>query len=358
VPLIFGLLILVLGLSWLLYPFLTPLTPMTTLSDETDFARSSWQVYKLVFWITLVVFFLVEGFLVYCLVRFQKRSEELPEQTHGNTPLEIGWTAATIALVLVMFVPSCQQIQFSQGPAPMANPLKIKVDGRQWWWEFYYPEYDIVTANEIHLPAGRTALFDLGSTDVIHSFWFPRLGGKRDAVPGRRQPMWFTPEEPGVYRGQCVEYCGTSHANMQITAIVHTPEDFEAWVAQQKAPTPPSADPKVQQGQVAFLTTAACITCHNTFQNDQSVYGQLGPNLHKVGTRDYIASGMFENNAENLRRWLTDPQGMKPGALMNIVAPQCTGPGEPDPCCRDAVIGNCLGDETIDQLVAYLQSLK
>jgi cytochrome c oxidase subunit 2 len=360
VPLVFGLMLLVLAIAWLAYPFVTPLTPKTTiagpLSQQTEFAQSSWGVYALVYWITLVVFVLVEGFLVWVLFRFQGTRDELPEQVHGNTPLEIGWTAVTLVLVMVMFVPSCRQVAFVQGPPQVkpagAEALQIKVDARQWWWEYYYPEYDIVTANELVLPAGRTVVFDVGSTDVIHSFWLPRLGGKRDAVPGRRQRLWFTPTETGVYDGQCAEFCGTSHARMAMQTFVVPPAEFDAWVAQQKAPTDPAAMPGF-----GTFAAAGCIACHNTMQNDRAVFGQLGPNLRKVGTRRMIAAGTLENTPENLRAWISNPQSIKPGALMDIPAAQCTGQGEPEACCRKPGVGNCLDEATLSSLVAYLQQL-
>lgn len=359
-PLWLGGILCVLALAWLLYPFAAPRVPQTTLEPLTEFARSTWRVYALVFWITLGIFILVEGLLVFAALRFQRRAdapaEELPPQTHGHTPLEIGWTAATFGIVMLIFVVSCQEVNFVQGDPPSSDPLRVEVYGRQWWWEFYYPEYDLVTANEPHLPVGRTAVFEIHATDVIHSFWVPKLGGKRDAVPGRVNRLWFTPERPGRYDGQCAEYCGTSHANMLFEVVVEDPDAFARWVERQKAPTPPPADPAVQAGQTAFLQ-AGCIACHTPFQNDRSVLGQRGPNLKKVATRRLIAAGLLENTPGNMRLWLRNPQHVKPGALMDIVAPQCTGPGEPEPCCRGAGIGNCLSDETIERLVAYLRSL-
>jgi cytochrome c oxidase subunit 2 len=356
-PLWFAISLAIIAVIWILYPFIAPDTPQTTLQPTTDLGFSTHRPYTLIFWITAVVFVLVEGILVYALFRYRRRSDELPPQIHGHTGLEVGWTVATVLLVLVMFVPSCQEIHFAQAKPP-EGALRVEVNGKQWWWEIYYPEYDIVTANEVRLPAGRTVAFDLTSTDVIHSLWVPRLGGKRDLVPGRHQILWFTPPEPGVFAGQCAEYCGTSHANMALETIVMEPAEFEAWVQQQKAPSPPSADPLVQQGQVAFLTTAACITCHMPLQNDGNVRGLNGPNLRKVGTRRTLASGMFDNTPENLSSWIKDPQGMKPGALMNVPHVECTGEGTPKACCTGPATGNCLSDETVEQLVAYLGSLK
>jgi cytochrome c oxidase subunit 2 len=349
---------IVLGILWIWYPFGTPgrdHIPLTTIYPLTENARETQGIYALVYWITLAVFLGVEGLLVYALFRFRRRGDETapPEQTHGHTTLEVGWTLATVLLVLVMYVPSCQAIRFHQGKPPSANPLIIDVTGRQWFWEFYYPEFDLTTANEIVVPQGRTVLFNVTSTDVIHSLWFPAMGGKRDAVPGRTQPLWFTPTELGNYHGQCTEYCGSSHALMQMDITVRPQAEFDAWIAGQKAP----ADPASMAG-FGMFAASGCIACHMTMQNDKTVLHMNGPNLMKVASRKRIAAGILENTPENLKLWIHDPQHVKPDAKMNVPAMQCTGPGQPDPCCRDVQIGNCLAPETVDQLVSYLEMLK
>jgi cytochrome c oxidase subunit 2 len=359
-PLWFAVLLLVIGVMWLYRTLIMPLTPQTTVHPLTEFGKSTQGVYGFTNWLMILIFFAIEGWLVYTALRFQRRDDRLPKQTHGQRSLEIGFTLATTLLVMVLFVPSCQQIAFAQKAAP-EDALQVEVTGHQWWWEFYYPAYDLVTANELVLPAGKTANFRVTSTDVIHSFWFPRMGGKRDAVPGRTVHMWFTPVDPGVYEGQCVEFCGSSHANMLMHLRVVSPADFEAWVAGQKAATPPATDPRVAQGQVAFVADGGCVTCHSPFQNDGSVRGLQGPNLRKVRTRGWLASGMLENTPEEMFRWIKNPQAIKPGALMKVVnahTAQCTGPGEPEPCCTAAQTGNCLPDETIEKIVAYLESLE
>ncbi len=359
-PIWFAVILLVIGLMWLYKTLESPLTPQTTVHPLTEFGRSTQGPYVFTNWLMLAIFFVIEGWLVYTALRFQRRDDALPRQTHGNRSLEVGFTVATTVLVMVLFVPSCQETAFAQKPAPEGS-LQVEVTGRQWWWEFYYPEFDVVTANELVLPAGRTANFRVTSADVIHAFWFPRMGGKRDAIPGRSFDMWFTPPEPGVFEGQCAEYCGSSHANMLMHLRVLAPEDFTAWVARQKAPTPPAADARVTQGQVAFLAEGGCVTCHSPFQNDGTVRGLQGPNLRKIGTRGWIAAGLLENTPDNMFRWIKNPQAIKPGSLMKVVNPhtsQCTGPGEPQACCVDRQTGNCLPDEKVEQIVAYLQSLE
>ncbi len=354
-PLIMAITVAALGLYWLYYSFATPYTPQTTFFPTTDFARSTHEVYIFVNLLLLAIFVLVEGALIWVLFRFRKEDarpgDPLPEQVHGNTKIEVGLTVATTLLVIVLFVPSCQQIQFMQTKPDDA--LVIEVTGKQWWWEFYLPEHDLVTANEVHVPTGRPVRFDLTSTDVIHAFWIPRLGGKRDNVPGRTQFIWMTPEEPGIYDGQCAEYCGSSHALMSMRVVVDTPEDYAAWVAQQKAPSNPAA-----MSNFASFASAGCLTCHTTLVNDGTVRNMLGPNLTKVATRTQIAAGILPNDSDGMTTWIQNPQYHKPSAKMDIPAAQCTGEGEPDPCCRMIGIGNCLSEETVAQLVSYLQDLK
>jgi cytochrome c oxidase subunit 2 len=355
-PIGFAVLLLSLAGYWLYYTFAAPYTPQTTVFPGADLARSTHGVYTFVNALLLSVFILVVGVLVWVLFRFRrddaKPGSPLPEQVHGKTAVEIGLTLATTVLVVILFIPSCQQIQFSQAPAP-DGALEIDVDGKQWWWEFFYREYDLVVANELHVPAGRPVRLSLRSSDVIHSFWVPRLGGKRDLIPGRVQVLWFTPEDPGVYEGQCAEFCGVSHALMSMQLVVDTPEEFEQWLVQQKAPPP--SEPAAGLGSFA---AAGCMTCHMPLANSGALRGALGPNLRTLATRRMIAGALLENTPENLRKWLRNPQQFKPGAKMDILALHCTGQGEPEPCCRSAGIGNCLTDETIDQLVSYLQALK
>ena len=355
-PLWFALTVGILGLYWIYRTFVSPMTPQTTYYPITDFGRSTHSVYTFTNLLMLAIFIGIQGWYVYTLFRFQDDgSDELPEQTHGNTPLEIGFTAATFLLVIVLFIPSCQQISYQQGQIP-DNALQVEVTGKQWWWEFYYPELDLVTANELHVPTGRAVNLNLTSSDVIHSFWVPRVGGKRDLVPGRSQNIWFTPEAgtEGVYEGQCAEYCGTVHALMSFELVISSPEDFQAWAAQQKTPNPEAA------AGIGLFAANGCVACHMTMANDSSVRGLQGPNLAKIGTRRTIGAALMPNDTSNLYAWIKNPQAHKPGNLMKVAnagTAQCTDEGEPDACCTGPGIGNCLTDEQISQLVSYLQSL-
>ncbi len=312
--------------------------PQSTFLLHSDFALEIQSLFDKILWAAAVVFVVVEGLLVWTVLRYRRRpTDTLPPQTHGNTYLEIGWTAAPAVVLALIAVPTIQTIFTTQAPAP-ADALHIRVIGHQWWWEFQYtdPEIGVVTANEPHMPVNRPIAFEEQSADVIHSFWIPALGGKRDVVPGHTNHMWFTPNTTGEFPGQCVEFCGDSHANMRLRAFVQTQADFNAWVQQQKQPAaaPPASNADAARGAQTFQTRG-CASCH-TIQGTPA-RGKVGPDLTHVGSRSGIAGDMFDNNPQQLRAWLRDPAGVKPGALMPNLG---------------------LSDDELTALVAYLQSLK
>ena len=187
--------------------------------------------------------------------------------------------------------------------------LRVHVQAEQYWWRLGYEAANgtrIPTANEIHLPVGATAEFVLTTTDVIHSFWIPALGGKMDAIPGRTNVLRLTPTRPGVYRGVCAEFCGPSHALMAFPVVVHEPADYEAWLAAQQAPAAP-ADP------AAFLA-AGCGACHTV--RGVSETGAVGPDLTHFASRRSIGAGTLPLTEPNLQDWLISPTHIKPGARM------------------------------------------
>jgi cytochrome c oxidase subunit 2 len=308
-------------------------SPQTTITPVTDFGREINSLYLLVTVLAAFVFITVEGALLYAVFRFRARpGDGQPRQIHGNTRLEIAWTLAPALILVVIAVPTIRTI-FATQTEPPPNALRVRVIGHQWWWEFQYPDLGIVTANELHLPTGRPVALSLESADVIHSFWVPKLGGKRDAIPNRVNHLWFTIDEPGVYLGQCAEYCGTQHANMRMRVIVQTPAEFEQWVqAQKTVPQPTTAE--AQQGAQLFARSA-CVGCHTVAGTPAQ--GKQGPDLTHVGSRTTLAAGIIPNTPENLARWLKDPQAIKPGNKMPTLG---------------------LSDADIRLLVAYLTSLK
>lgn len=288
-------------------------TRMTTVIPKSDFGHVIHNLFMLISWISLAIFIAVEAALLWACWRYRDRPGRpaIPAQTHGHTPLEIGWTVAFAVVLLVIGIPTIRII-FKTQEAPAATALRVEVSGRQWWWEFRYPDLGIVTANEAHVPVGQQVSFELHGPDVIHSFWVPQLGGKRDVVPGRVNRVTLTPQAPGEYIGQCAEYCGASHANMRFRVFVHARADWDRWVQAQRAAPAEPADPLAQRGRELFAQRA-CVGCH-TVRGVSG--GTLGPDLTHVGSRRTIASGILPNTPENLVRWIERPDGVKPGALM------------------------------------------
>lgn len=211
--------------------------PNSTFQPTTEFNRDTTALWdQMMFWGT-VVFVIVEVLLLVAMVRYRRRpNSPEPKHVHGNTAMEITWTVLPMFILAIIAVPTVRQIWKHQAPAP-ADALQVQVIGHQWWWEFRYPQYNFTTANELYMPVGRTVNFELRTADVIHSFWIPALGGKRDLVNNRTNYLWFTPDSTGenAFNGTCNEFCGTSHANMRFRAYTVSPENFEAWARHQAA---------------------------------------------------------------------------------------------------------------------------
>jgi cytochrome c oxidase subunit II len=213
--------------------------PNSTFNHYTDFNAdidALWD--KLLFWGT-IVFIGVEVALVYTIFRFRRRpGGGTPKQVHGNTALEITWTAIPAVILIFIAIPTVRTIFKTQAKAA-PDALQVEVIGHQWWWEFRYPQYGITTANELYLPTGRTVNFQLKTVDVLHSFWIPQMGGKRDLISNKTNYLWFTPNADlpsSAWNGFCAEFCGSSHANMKFRAYTVTPQEFEQWVAHQQQP--------------------------------------------------------------------------------------------------------------------------
>ncbi len=326
-PLLFGTLFLVTGCD--------PDGARSTISPVSDFGRSIQNVYAQIFWWTAGIFIVVEALFLYAILKYRVKtgSHETPEQVHGHTGLEIAWTILPAVILVFIAVPTIRTI-FAVAAEPPANALQIKVSGQQWFWHFEYPDLGIRTANELHVPLGRPVAIELHSKDIIHSFWVPRIGGKRDLVPGRTNRISFTADKAGYYPGQCAEFCGDSHALMRMDLMVDSPEEFERWVEAQQAPAVTPTEPLAREGAKAFLA-AGCIACHRIAGTPAQ--SPVGPDLTHVGSRKHLASGILENTAENMARWIRDPQAVKPGAKMVKLE---------------------VTDQQMDAIVAYLQGLK
>ena len=281
-------------------------------------------LFLLVLAITAAIFLLVEGVLIYSLVRFRRKAAEPtePPQVYGSMPIEIAWTAAPALIVFLLILVVARTEYEVRAPPPQPQPgdhtLFVTVIGHQWWWEYVYDHYDgaklgFITANELHVPAGARVYLTLKSADVAHSFWVPRLAGKTDLIPGRVNDMWFKCDEPDLYLGQCAEYCGTQHANMLLRVYVDEPKDFEKWLENQKREAvPPQAD-RIRAGQKEFLSQS-CINCHRV--RGTPAAGTYAPDLTHLMSRKTLAAGIVPNNREELRRWVDDPQQVKVGCLM------------------------------------------
>lgn len=307
--------------------------PQSTVNPKSDNADSVQSLYLLVFWLGMLVFVGVTLAAVVFAFVFRERPGRQARQIHGNTRLEILWTFIPVVILVVMAVPTFQVIIDTTGDPP-SDSLVIVATGHQWWFEFAYPGQGVTTANELHIPVNRPVSIKLLSDDVIHSFWVPQLSGKTDMVPGHENSLFFTPNEIGEYRGQCAEFCGTSHANMRFRVFVDSQEDFDAWVASTLAERIEPSDELATAGEQVF-TTSACIGCHTV--RGTVAAARVGPELTHFGSRDTVASGIMDNTPENVARWLRDPPAVKPGSKMPNLN---------------------LTEDQIQKLVAYLESLK
>ena len=305
-----------------------------TMEPASDNAETIQEVYVLVFWLAAAVFVGVMILTLAFSLMFKEQEGVEAVQTHGNSRLEILWTFIPIVIVAVMAVPTFSAIVQIEGDAP-EEAMEVTAIGHQWWFEFQYPDSDVTTATDLHVPVGQPVLVNLQSVDVIHSFWVPRLMGKKDMVPGHENQIWFTPTEEGVFLGQCAEFCGLSHAKMRFRVIVHSPEDYAAWLENAQSPAAEPQEELAQRGLEVFSNPASqCIACH-TIEGVSA--GTLGPNLTHVGSRTAIAGAWLENTPENMAEWIRQPDLVKPGSLM------------PD---------TGLSEEDIEAVVAYLQSLQ
>lgn len=328
--------------------------PQNWLYPGGPVAEMQLSLFLLTTYIMIFVFVVVSGLLIYAIAKFRDKSasgvavggaaaetaagkeEDLPPQFEGDPRLEIVLTIIPFILLVIMAIPTVN-LNFALAAEPEGDPLNVRVIGHQWWWEFEYTDLGIVTGNELRIPVGRPVVLNIETADVIHKFWVPRLAGKLDAIPGRVNTKWIQADEPGVYWGQCAEMCGTHHANMRMRVVALPENEFEQWVANYGrgivADTPEQLA-AAERGRQIF-ETRACFACH-TIEGTSAV-GKVGPNLTDFGLRYTIGAGMMDNTPENLARWISDTQGVKPGSQMPTIS---------------------LSQSEVADLVAYLHSLK
>jgi cytochrome c oxidase subunit II len=304
----------------------------STLSPHGPAAGDIATLWWVLFWISAAVCVIVFVLLVVALFRRREIADRRPTEAN-KLVLSLGVGIPTVIL-LGTFGFSLHTIQTTSNPGT-APAVKITVTGRQWWWEVHYDNPPITTANELHIPVGQPVQITLVAADVIHSFWVPELQKKTDMIPGRVNTSWIQADQPGDYRGQCAEYCGTQHAHMAFHVIAQTPADYNAWA---KAQSQPAAAPSAELARgVQVFSSAGCIGCHAIRYGSGSVGGSVGPDLTHLASRGYIAAGELHNVPGNLAGWVVDSQAIKPGNFMPPIP---------------------LGSNDLQALLAYLESLQ
>ncbi len=358
-----------LGLLALLFLVMAcaPDAKQSTFGTAGPVAEQQLLLFNVLLWVMVAVFVLVEGVLLYAIIKFRRRpgQDELPPQTHGHTALEITWTVIPTVLILGLGIWSVFTLFDLDQPPKGADMLEVTAVGHQWWWEFEYPDADgkgkyITTANELRVPVNRAIQINLRSDDVIHSFWVPKLAGKVDVIPTRNNYMWFQADETGTFYGQCAEFCGTAHAQMKFLVQVLPQEDYLAWA--EGFGEQPVLTARAQAGQQVFNSTGGCVVCHTANGSDSPavVAGRVqgfmttetgiapGPNLTDLATRERFGAGLADLNRDNLRQWLRNPEDIKPGNYMSARASiYQTADGRVS-----------LSEDELSSLLEYLLSLK
>jgi cytochrome c oxidase subunit 2 len=312
-----------------------PLDPRGPLAAEVAF------VYWIMFAAAIVVLAIVVGALTYSGVKFRERPGRVAQQIHGQNTLELVWTVVPTLMVISFTVLSWDRLNFINNVDDA--DMTIKVESSQWAWAFTYPDEamfktkngTVLQTGELDIPVGVKVKLELTATDVIHSFWIPNLGGKKDAVPGHTTTMWIQADQPGVYKGQCVEFCGDGHADMLITVTAHAESEYATWAQGAVRLQELLEDPATAAGKTAF-ETGACAGCHTV--KGTRAGGKVGPELTKFAAQNNIAD-VLPMSPENIERWVRNAPAIKP----NILMPKFEG---------------VLPDQTIKDIVQFLQVLK
>jgi cytochrome c oxidase subunit 2 len=310
---------------------LNPASPQARLVDRLGNAM---------FITACIVFFLVVVALLWATFRRRGSAAEPADDPRTQRPVRTAVLLATGVTVAVLF--GFLIFDVSVGRTMTTNPgkeaLQVRVTGHQWWWEVQYrdslPKNWVTTANEIHIPVGRPVVFELRSTDVIHSFWPPNLSPKRDQIPGNQNSLWFQADSAGVYRGQCAEFCGHQHAKMAFLVIAQPAAEFAGWLARQRDTARTPTDSLARRGRDVFLASS-CVMCHAV--SGTTAGSRIGPDLTHLASRQTLAAGTLPNTSSNLTGWIVDPQVIKPGSRMPP---------------------NRLSGPDLVALVAYLETLK
>ncbi|MHB8301287.1 MAG: cytochrome c oxidase subunit II [Acidobacteriaceae bacterium] len=315
-------------------------SPNNIFAPQSAPAHDIFRIAMFTLAVTGAIFVTVSTLLIYALVRYRQRpgdGDREPPQIYGSNQIELAWTVIPVLIVVVLFLSTARVIFGVQDAPEPKQALNVNVIGHQFWWEFRYPGYGVVTANELHVPVSNDpklplpTYLNLVSADVDHSFWVPRLAGKTDLMAGQVNNMWIQPTTTGLYLGQCSQFCGAEHARMLIRVYAQTPAEFQQWVANQQKNA--EAEPAAAQGRAVF-EQSACINCHTI--KGTNAHGKFGPDLTHLMSRDTIAAGTLPNTQVNLEKWIKDPNAYKPGCLMPAMN---------------------LSDHDVDQIASYLATL-
>ncbi|MDQ3752351.1 MAG: cytochrome c oxidase subunit II [Actinomycetota bacterium] len=267
----------------------------------------------LMLWISVVVMAIVLGFLILAVVKGRRADAVADHRARWGEPFIVVAGVIIPAVVLTaVFALSLRDMAALAQPDEPAS-MTVEVVGHDWWWEARYDGGEIVTANEIHIPVGQPVRFELTTDDVLHSFWVPQLQAKTDMVPGRVNHTWLEADSPGRYRGQCAEFCGLQHAKMAFFVVAQSQDDFDAWMEEQSVPAQEPVDAGALAGREVFLNST-CAGCHAI--DGTPADADVGPDLTHLASRDTIAAGVLDNNRSNLEQFVSDPQSLKPGAIM------------------------------------------
>jgi cytochrome c oxidase subunit 2 len=303
-------------------------------------ASSIHSLWSLMLWTCTVVYIVVIVAVVIALVRGRGSQSHAESRLPSERTLSrsVGLAVGTTVAILIAFLVASIWTERRTASLQAASAVTIAITGHQWWWEVEYeaavPSQRVTTANELHIPTNRPVVFKVTSRDVIHSVWVPNLQGKRDLIPGYTTAIWLQADRPGVFRGQCAEFCGMQHAHMALDVVAESDETFEGWLDAMRQPSRDPQEATARRGRDIFMQSG-CSTCHQITGTDAA--GQIAPDLTHIATRSTLGAGTLPNTPDNLAAWIRDPQRLKPGNQM---------PPNPLPA----------GD--LQALVAYLETLR
>jgi cytochrome c oxidase subunit II len=307
----------------------------STLHPEGPGAHRIAGLWWFMFWVSALVVAVVTALIVMGVLRGRtSRAQHSPDTPGWTTRLVVlgGVVVPVIVLSVLWILTLSDMSALSQTGRPAT--LRVQVVGHQWWWEVRYPAVGVITANDLHIPVGEPVAVELTTDDVIHSFWVPQLTGKTDLISGRTTRMWIQADRPGVYRGQCAEYCGLQHANMAFYVVADPPRRFRDWLTREGQPAATPTDATPARGRDVFLSSA-CAGCHTI--RGTAAEGDVGPDLTHVGSRISIGAGTLPRTSGNLAIWISDSQAVKPGNLMPPIP---------------------LSADELEAIVAYLEGLR